>query len=113
MMYSVNREVLVFENAEALMDFMNAGNTIHLVLSEIHLHGRSGFELLRFLKQKQAGTYFIAISTDPVDEISATELGADAFLAKPFALTDLFDIVQRFVVESPDACQYKGTMLRN
>jgi DNA-binding response OmpR family regulator len=113
MMYSVNREVYVFENAEAIIDFMNAGNTINLVLSEIHLHGRSGFELLRFLKQKQAGTYFIAISTDAADEISATELGADAFLAKPFGLKDLFDIVQRFVVESPATSQYKGAMLKN
>ncbi|RJQ73021.1 MAG: response regulator [Desulfobacteraceae bacterium] len=102
MMYSVNREILVFENAETIMEAVSAGKTIHLVLSEIHLPGRSGFELLRSLKEENPGIYLIAMSANPGDETPATELGADAFLAKPFALKDLFGIVQHFVVESSE-----------
>jgi two-component system, NtrC family, nitrogen regulation response regulator GlnG len=102
MMYSVNRDILVFEDAESLIDALGPGCTIHLVLSEIHLPGRSGLELLQYLKAIQPGICFIAVSADPADESPATELGADAFLAKPFDLKDLFGIVQRFVVESSD-----------
>lgn len=100
MMYSVNRDILVFENADGLQDFLGAGKAVHMVLSAVHLPGKSGFELLRYLKKEQPRTYFVAMSANPADEIPAVELGADAFLARPFALKDLFDLVERFVVGS-------------
>ncbi len=98
MMYSVNREVLAFENGDGLKAYLEAGGTINLVLSEIHLSGNSGFELLQFIKKKYPPITFITMSANPGDETSAATLGADAFLAKPFALQDLFDIVDNFVV---------------
>jgi len=100
MMYSVNREVLAFENVDAIKAFIDAGHPIHMVLAAIHLPGKSGFELLRFLKKQKPQTRFIAMSANPADEMPAIELGADAFLARPFALQDLFKIVERFVVEN-------------
>ena len=99
MMYSVNREILVFESVDGLQNFMGQGKSVHMVLSAVHFPGKSGFELLRFLKKEKPQTYFVAMSANPADEIPATELGADAFLGRPFALKDLFDLVQRFVVE--------------
>lgn len=102
MRYSVNREILVFEDVDAIKAFMDAGHPIHMVLAAIHLPGKSGFELLRFLKKQQPRTRFIAMSANPADEMPATELGADAFLARPFALQDLFTIVERFVVADND-----------
>jgi DNA-binding response OmpR family regulator len=102
MMYSVNRDVLVFEDVDGLKGHLDSGKALHMVLSEIHLPGKSGFELLRLLKRSRPRTCFVAMSSNPADEIPATELGADAFLARPFALKDLFAIVQRFVVEGPD-----------
>jgi len=44
----------------------------------------------------------VVMSANPADELPAMELGAHAFLAKPFVLQDLFDIVQRCVVENLD-----------
>jgi CheY-like chemotaxis protein len=38
------------------------------------------------------------MSASPPDEKTSMELGADAFLAKPFTLQDLFDLVKQFVV---------------
>jgi CheY-like chemotaxis protein len=38
------------------------------------------------------------MSANPEDEAAAEEAGVDAFLAKPFALQDLFEIVKKFVV---------------
>jgi CheY-like chemotaxis protein len=54
--------------------------------------------LLRLVKRDYPDIKFVSMSANPADEQAASELGADAFLAKPFALQDLFDIVQRFIV---------------
>jgi DNA-binding response OmpR family regulator len=99
MMYSVNREVLSFEDAEGLRAYLQAGGNVHLILSEIQLPGESGLKLLQHIKKHFSQVIFIAISANPADEIPAAELDADAYLAKPFVLKDLFDIVQKFIVE--------------
>lgn len=98
MMYSVNREVLAFEDGDGLKAYLKAGGKIHIVLSEVHLSDHSGFELLQFIKKKYPKIVFVVMSANPGDETQAATLGADAFLAKPFALQDLFDIVDNFVV---------------
>ena len=98
MMYSVNREIMAFEHGDGLKAYLKAGGTVHLLLSEIHLPGKSGLDLLQFVKRGYPDIKFIAMSANPADETASAELGADAFLAKPFALQDLFDIVERFIV---------------
>lgn len=98
MMYSVNREVMAFENSDGLKAYLQAGGTIHMLLSEIQLPGKSGFELLKFVKRTYPQIKFVTMSANPGDETAASELGADAFLAKPFTLQNLFDIVQRYIV---------------
>jgi CheY-like chemotaxis protein len=98
MTYSVNREVNAFENSEAFKAYMEAGGLVDLVLSDVQLSGENGFELLRFLKDAYPQIKFITMSASSKDEKSSSELGADAFLAKPFTLQDLFDIVKQFVV---------------
>ena len=100
MMYSVNREVLAFEESAGFKAYLQAGGTVHMVLSEIHLPVDSGFDLLGYVKKDHPQITFVAMSANPADETPAEELGADVFLAKPFALQDLFSIVQKFVVES-------------
>ena len=102
MMYSVNRNVLSFKDADGVKQHLSSGNELHLILAETQFPGTSGFELLRFAKSNHPQTVFIAMSTDPADEIEAQEMGANAFLAKPFMLKDLFAIVQHFVVEKDD-----------
>jgi DNA-binding NtrC family response regulator len=98
MMYSVNREVIAFESSDGLMAYLQAGGTIHMLFSEIQLPGKSGFELLKFIKEKYPAIKFVTMSANPADETAASELGADAFLGKPFTLQNLFNIVQHFIV---------------
>jgi DNA-binding NtrC family response regulator len=99
MMYSVNRDVLGFRNVMEFQRFLQSGGEVDLVLSETRLPGTSGFELLQHLKKEWPRVRFIALSASAGDEDCARALGADAFLAKPFLLKDLFDIVQHFIVE--------------
>ncbi len=98
MMYSINREVMSFEDGEAFEAYMQAGGTVHIVLSEVRLPGKSGLDLFQGIKHEHLGIRFIAMSANPEDEAAAEEAGVDAFLAKPFALQDLFEIVKKFVV---------------
>ena len=99
MMYSINREVMSFQDAGAFEAYLKAGGTVHIVLAEVQLPGENGLDLFRKIKNESPGTHFIAMSSNPKDETAAEEAGVDAFLAKPFALQDLFDIVKQFVVD--------------
>ena len=98
MTYSVNREVMAFENSGALKAYMQAGGEVDILLSDVKLSDESGFELLRSLKSEHPKIKFITMSASPSDEKTSMELGTDAFLAKPFTLQDLFDLVKQFVV---------------
>ena len=102
MMYSVNREVLAFEDAAGIMAFFNSGQSADLVITDVYLPDMNGLDLLKSIKKSSPHTFVIAMSANPADEKSAAELGADAFLAKPFVLQDLFAIVQKFVVEAKE-----------
>lgn len=102
LMYCVNRKILEFENAQGIIDDLSTGRRIDLVLSEIHLPDRNGIELLQYLKKEHPRIIFVALSANPADEAAAHSFNADAFIAKPFVLKDLFEVVQRFVVEGLD-----------
>lgn len=99
MMYSVNRQVHTFGDARDLKDFMGTGEKIDLVITEMNLPDGSGLDLLETVKRIHPAAIRIAASANPGDEKKASRYDIDGFLAKPFALNDLFAIIQRFVVE--------------
>ncbi len=99
MMYSVNRKILSFDRAEEVQNLIRTGDKIDIILADVHLPGITGIDLLEFVKEQSPNTLFIAMSANPADEDAAVQSAADAFLAKPFSLQDLFNIVQHFIVE--------------
>ena len=101
MMYSVNREVLAFENAAGLQAYLTAGGDIDLVMAEINSpdEGEPVLDLLKSVKKDHPSTKIVVLSGSPQDEKAVAHHHFDSFLAKPFGLNDLFAIVQRFVVE--------------
>jgi len=54
-------------------------------------------ELLEKMKDAFPDKICIVMSGNPLNEKPALEAGADGFLAKPFKLRDLFEIVQLFM----------------
>ena len=99
LMYSVNREVLPFDNGfEAWVHFEETGFPDVLV-ADVNLEEVDGLTLLTKVKAQSAKTIVVMISDDPDHEATTRELGADAFLAKPFGVNALFDLVQTFVVD--------------
>jgi DNA-binding response OmpR family regulator len=79
--------------AEALHD--DNGGLPDLIVLDILLSGKDGRDICRKLKS-QADTRHIPIvmiSAHPDAERSARDVGADAFVAKPFAIDDLLQVV--------------------
>ncbi len=106
-----------------LSDFENAVSEIaayfpDLILLDINLPFRSGFEICKELKAKQIGTVLVLTARDKLqDELHALDLGADDYLTKPFDLDELLARIERNLLRSqkdtPDLCLTFGELSIN
>jgi two-component system chemotaxis response regulator CheY len=75
-----------------------ASNAFDVVIVDVNMPDINGLELLAFMKKspRQQGARKILISTqiDGADSKQGTELGADAFLKKPFEVGELRELIQ-------------------
>jgi DNA-binding NtrC family response regulator len=98
LMYCVNRDVLSFDNGMAAWRYIEASDGLDIVITEVDVSGLNGFELLAKFKEKHPDKKCLLMSANPDDEEMARDSGADAFLAKPVSVNDLFRVVEAFVV---------------
>ena len=98
LMYCVNRDVLSFDNGMAAWRYMEGAGSPDIIISEVDVTGLNGFELLAKLKAKYPSKKCLLMSANPDDEQIARDSGADAFLAKPVSVNDLFRVVEAFIV---------------
>src|SRR5688572_26064237 len=77
-------------DGEAGFELASAGAYDVLIL-DVKLPGMSGFELLRRLRRAgvTVPVLFLTAQGDVADRVEGLELGADDYLAKPFALAEL------------------------
>ena len=61
-----------------------------LLITDILMPGRDGFELLKLIKEKSINIKIIVLTgkKTEVDAVRALELGADEFVTKPFNLEE-------------------------
>jgi hypothetical protein len=97
--YCVNREVKSFDNGKLAWEYINTGGEVDMVISDADMPEMDGFELMNRFRQKYPDKIFIIMSGVPDYEKKSQKAGANAFLAKPFEINDLFSIVQYFVVD--------------
>ncbi|MBF0224613.1 MAG: response regulator [Desulfobacterales bacterium] len=97
--FSVNRKVFSFDEGFELWDYLRSNDSADLIVIDNELPDISGIDLLFKIKKTFPKKICILMSSDIAKEQKALECKADAFLAKPFTVNDLFDIVQKFVVE--------------
>ena len=97
--FSVNCKVHTFDNGFAAWQYIQTSNPIHIVFSDIHVPDIDGLELTTRIKAAQPEIICILASGNPADALRASEAGADAFVLKPYGVSDLFALVQTFVVE--------------
>jgi len=98
LMYCVNRHVMSFDDGMAAWRYIESTEGPDIVISEIDVSGLNGFELLARFKGKHPDKKCLLMSANPNDEQPARDSGADAFLAKPVTINDLFEIVENFIV---------------
>lgn len=99
LMYSVNREVLPFDNGLEAWIYFEENGVPDIIVADVNLDDLAGSELLEKVKGINQGTIVILYSDQLDKEAMVREAGADAFLAKPFGVSELFNLVQRFVVD--------------
>ena len=98
LMYCVNRDVLSFDNGMAAWRYIEGDDSPDIIISEVDVTGLNGFELLAKFKAKYPSKKCLLMSSNPDDEQIARDSGADAFLAKPVSVNDLFRVVEAFIV---------------
>ena len=97
--FCVNREVRSFDNGHQAWEYINSNEKPHIMISDVDVPDINGFDLLKKVKEKYPEKICIIMSHQYKNEKLAKKLGADAFLAKPFYIDEIFEIVQKYVVE--------------
>jgi DNA-binding NtrC family response regulator len=97
--FCVNREVHAFDNGHAAWEYIDMGDNPHIVISDVDVPDMNGLDLLKNVKEKYPEKICIIMSHQYKNEKVARSLGADAFLAKPFYIDEIFELVQRYVVD--------------
>jgi len=90
--YNLQRErlqVFVTDNAEDALRLFHEHQP-HLVILDVMLPGRSGFDLCRIIRQhNQTPVLFLTARATEEDKIRGFELGADDYIVKPFSVAEL------------------------
>jgi CheY-like chemotaxis protein len=106
MLLTGGHEVSIAANGLEAVQMTEAG-TYDCVLMDCHMPVMDGIEATRLIRNREAatGTHLpiIALTANALagDRERFLDAGMDAFLAKPFALESLLDIVARFSAGAP------------
>jgi DNA-binding response OmpR family regulator len=93
-----NFEVLLSESVEEALNIL--ANEIHaLLLIDVKMPARDGMYLMKKVREKWPAIPIIVMSGYPTEDTvkAAADLGAAAFIAKPFTPDELIETV-RFVI---------------
>ena len=79
------------------------GGSFDLILLDVALPGRSGFDVLRDLRQKQVETPVLMLTArgQVVDRVVGLKLGADDYLPKPFDMMELLARIEAVLRRKP------------
>ena len=101
LMYCVNRDVLSFESGFSALAYLDTHeDSPGIIVCDVDMPEMNGLALLESIKKKWPSIICVIMSENPADKKPASDLGADTFLAKPFKVTDLFNIVQKYIVDA-------------
>jgi len=89
-------DVIIAQNGDEAMDIMYRTNP-QIVLLDIRLPGMNGWEVCKEIrknpKTKEAYIIVISAATQKEDRLKAATCGASCFLAKPFDMGTLIDLI--------------------
>lgn len=103
LMYSVNREILTFDDGFDAWVYFEESGFPDMIIADVNLQEIDGLALTSKVKEASPETVVVLFSDSQGNEAKARKQGSDAFLAKPFGVNELFNLVQTFVVEQDPA----------
>ena len=70
----------------------------HLVLLDLMIPKKRGFEVCRYIRNKHPDTYIIMLTakTEETSKVAGLEMGADDYVTKPFSILELLARVKAF-----------------
>ncbi|MDY0132820.1 MAG: response regulator [Desulforegulaceae bacterium] len=99
MMFCVNREIMSFSSDDEAIRYMQSSGIVpDLVISRYKNQGVSPGKIVGYIKAKNKKSIFVFSSDAENDKERVQKDGGDAFLSIPFSISDLFKIVDDFVV---------------
>jgi CheY-like chemotaxis protein len=97
--FGTNRKATTFESGFHAWQYVQSHpDRVDIVIADVNIPDMDGLELLERIKRTFPQKVFIVTSSDPANEQTAYQLGADAFLAKPYDVNDLLTLVQALML---------------
>jgi two-component system nitrogen regulation response regulator GlnG len=95
---SANHECHTADRAEQALSYLEV-ESYDAVITDVSMPGLTGREILMYVQNQHPTTPVIVISGKPdgADGKSLIEMGAFAYLTKPFQLDDIEDVVTRAI----------------
>jgi DNA-binding NtrC family response regulator len=95
--YGINQKVIVFDNGfEAWQSLQNQPNNADIIIADANIPDMDGMELLSHVKQHFPQKKLIITTSNPDIADTASDMGVDALVLKPYDAQDLFEVVQHF-----------------
>ncbi len=102
--YSMDRRIRVCDSGLGAWRFMQKEpHQVDIVIADASLPEMNGFELLEHIKAQMPQKKVVITAGNPALEQRARQLGADAFISKPFRAEDLIGIIEAFAVDHSDS----------
>lgn len=103
------------ENGEKLLDTESFG----LVLLDVMLPGRDGFEMCRLIRAKGINVPVVMLTArgEEVDKVVGLEIGADDYMTKPFSMRELIARIRALLrragnnKQTPDVFSFGNVMV--
>lgn len=88
-------KVSEFHSAEEALNNLGTDN-FSVVISDAHMPGKSGLELLKILKETYSHPFLFYLCTGDMEisESHLKELGGTCLITKPYNLFDLIDVIK-------------------
>ena len=99
--YGTNRKVTTFDNGfQAWQSIQDKPEDVDVIIADANIPDMDGLELLSQVKSRHPDKKFVITTSNPKMEMTANQLGADAFLLKPYDIDDLFTLIRMFCTKT-------------